>query len=53
VELHDPLYAKRFYSIYEILEDYMLKVNYLVYSLEMDCNVLHYIVAEIAFSYQN
>jgi hypothetical protein len=26
VELHDPGYAKRFYSIYEIFEDSMTKV---------------------------
>lgn len=25
VEIHDPTYAKRFYSTYEILEDYILK----------------------------
>lgn len=26
VELHDPVYARRFYSTYELLEESMLKV---------------------------
>lgn len=28
VELYDPAFAKRFYSIYELLEDTMKKVTY-------------------------
>lgn len=42
VELYDPAYAKRFYSIFEIFEDFMTKVNYLVYlTMGLQCPLLH------------
>ena len=41
VELHDPAYAKRFYSIYEILEDCMTKVNLTAYPPSLSSNRLY------------
>lgn len=44
MELHDPAYAKRFYSIYEILEDCMTKVNQTAYPLSLSPSFLHEIL---------
>lgn len=44
VELHDPAYAKRFYSIYEILEDSMIKVCWLNLLHFKSCIIFHEIL---------
>lgn len=39
VELHDPAYAKRFYYTYELLEENMMKVWFVVFLSIIICGV--------------